>query len=320
MNNLAKLGVISATALVPALANAQAFSWDLGATYTTEEADVSDIKVEEDNFAVYARYYFDRVDPRGRALREAPFLERASYVGAGADIRQLDDNAGNAIDTDAYRLMGRLVGKDSGWYLDGSYVDADAQLDAGNPGIAVVGYSPGYEGLSVALGRYLATNTTLEVNYADFDYKGDFFIQSIGGKDSQYYGLGVKHVGPITGTVDFSIEAHYRWLDLEVNPLGNQVFEDSGSVYDVTATLYPMPTLGIGVSYADSDILQGAPYLTTNSIMDDGLSAFVDWFVTDRFSARISYNNRSYDLDEGFPELPGDVESDSLLFGVAYRL
>lgn len=325
MKKIKNVGIAALAAIAPfALLNAEPYNWELGASYVTGDTDINDIDVNEDNLAFDGVYYFKTIDTTGRSLHEAPFLQRSSLVELGVDIEDFDDDLNNVVDTDTYSLNTTLIHPDNGWYLKLGYVDSDANIEnPDTPSAMIVGYQPSYDGFSAAVGKYIFQDTTLQLGVTELDIDGDFFIQSGGSSDSDSVGIGFKHYGGINEKVAYSIEANYYFLDLRVadfEDLDDDPFDDSGDVYSITGTLYPMRELAIGLSYTDSDDLMGLPYLTSTSTIQDGLGVSAEWFFTDNFSVHAVYNNQEYDV-ANFDDIqePGEVEGDSVLFGAKYR-
>ncbi|MDQ8203838.1 hypothetical protein [Pelagicoccus sp. SDUM812003] len=326
MNKLGRnLGIGFVGVSAAALLSAAPQNWELGVGYTTKDADIDEIDVQEDNFSLRAAYYFQSFDPSGRSIHEAPFIDRSSYVKFGMDIEELDDDIDNLVDTDVYSISGAWIDPKYGWYGKAAYVDADADISGGEtPSVAVVGYNPAYDGYSLAVGKYVAENTTLELEYTKMDVEGDFFIlDGAGGSKTDLIGLGFKHFGRLTDSIGFSFEGSYSFVDVDVadfDDLDDDPFDSSGEVYDFTFTVYPVRELAVGFSYSDADDLMGTPYFSTSSMVQDGFGLFGEWYFTESFSLSALYNDQSYDISnpDDFND-PGNVESDSLLFAAKYR-
>ncbi|MDQ8187502.1 hypothetical protein [Pelagicoccus sp. SDUM812002] len=325
MNTLTRyLNAGLAAAGLATFAVAAPHHWELEGGYVTGDADVDNVDVNEDNISFSAAYYFKAFDPSGRSIHEAPYLDRSSFIKFGADIEEFDDDLDNLVESDIYNFSGALIDPETGWYGKLGYIDADADMSAGeSPGIAVVGYRPAYDGFALAAGKYVAQNTTLELEYASVDVDGDFFIQSGSGSDTDLVGLGFKHYGQFTDAVGFSIEGSYYFVDLDVadfEDLDDDPFDSSGEVYDFTFTLYPVRELAVGVSYSDADDLMGTPYYSASSLVKDGLGVFGEWYFTESFALSVLYNDQRYDIanPDDFND-PGKVEGDSLMFAAKFR-
>jgi len=147
-------------------------------------------------------YYFTDVTPGTRSLNQAPFLQRTSFVTLAADIKDLDDDLDNAVDTDTYSLNTSLIHPENGWYLNLGYINAEADFDG--PETEIVGYSPAYDGYSAAVGKYIARNTTFQLGYTQLDVDGNFFIATGNDEaDNDTLGIGVKHFGTIVEQVSY---------------------------------------------------------------------------------------------------------------------
>lgn len=322
INRYLQMGL--AGAALTALATAAPHYWELEAGYVTGDADVDDIDVNEDNFSFSAAYYFTAFDPSGRSIHEAPFIDRSSFLKLAADIEEFNDDIDNFVDSDVYNISGAFIEPETGWYGRAGYINSDADVsDGGDPGIAVVGYSPAYDGFALAAGKYITQNTTLELEYTEVDVDGDYFIQSGGDADTDTIGIGFKHYGQMTEAIGFSFEGSYYFVNLDVaefDELDDDPFDSSGEVYDFTFTVYPVRELAVGVSYSDADDLMGTPYYSASSLVKDGLGVFGEWFFTESFALSMLYNDQSYDIanPDDFND-PGKVEGDSLLFAAKFR-
>lgn len=299
------------------------YFWETNVNYTTRDTDLEDSKLNEDNIDAGATFYFGNIDtpPSSDALRELPFLQRASSIDLQFNVRELDDDIDNVIDLDSYGITGLWVDPESGWYGQLGYVNANTDVE-GDFTSGIFRYQPDFQGYSLELGHYVAENTTVGLAYSQIDYSNPSeagFVDS--GSDT--IGVTARHYMPITDTSGFSIEGNIYFIDLQVaqfDEFDDQGLESSGEVYGIKATYYPTRELGIGLSYSDADDLGGRPYLTSRTAIRDGAGVFTEWFLNDRFSLKARYANNEYDLsDADNLQEPGEVDSDSLTFGAAFR-
>ncbi|MDQ8181054.1 hypothetical protein [Pelagicoccus sp. SDUM812005] len=305
------------------VAQTSSYSWETNLDYTTRDTDLEDSKLNEDNIDFGAVYYFTPIDyaTGGDAYRELAFTQRASSLDLRLNIRELDDDIDNVVDLDAYTINGLWVNPETGWYANLGYTNANTDI-SGDFTSGIFRYQPDFDGYSLSVGKYVAENTTVGVVYSAIDYKNrteDSFVES----SSDTIGVAFKHYMSFTDNTGFSLEGNLYFIDLQVaqfDELDDQGLESSGEVYGLKATYYPSRNLGIGISYSDADDLGGRPYLASRTAIRDGAGIFAEWFATERFSLHARYANNEYDLSDAdnFDD-PGEVESDSLTFGAAYR-
>lgn len=317
--------ILAALGIAPcALTYAQpaTYNWETDLRYTTRDTDIEDSQLNEDNIQFGVNYYFMELGQSNAALRELPFVSRTSSVGFDADVRELDDDIDNVVDLDTYTLRGTLVAPETGWYGKLGYVNSSADIN-GDLMSPIFQISPEFDGYTAEVGKYVAENTTIGLAYSEIDYE-NALSDSVLESGSDTIGLAFKHYGRITDNSGWAFEGNFYFIDTQIADFdelddGNGV-ESSGEVFSFKATYYPSHELGVGVSYADSDDLMGRPYLTSNSAIEDGAGLFAEWFATERLSLKATYTNGDYDLSDpdDFGD-PGDVETDSLTFGAAYR-
>lgn len=311
---------VAATAAT-GLAQSEPFQWDTRVDYTTRETDVDDIELNEDNFSVGAKFYFQEVTDNRVPNREMAFASKASWIGFGVDIQQVDDDIDNVVDIDSYSFATRLISADYGWYGEFGYVDTDSGVSGSDPD-GVLRFQPKYDGFALELGKYIAENTTVGVSYSEIDYES-LRSNSTFESGSDTIGVTFRHYSRITEESGFAIEGNYYWLDLQVadfDALDDDPLDSSGEVYSLTATFYPTNEIGIGLGYADADDLGGRPYLNSKTALYDGAALFAEWFITTQFSVRAMYSNSEYDLSDADDIAePGEVDSDSLTFGATFR-
>ncbi|MDQ8187602.1 hypothetical protein [Pelagicoccus sp. SDUM812002] len=305
------------------LAQTSSYFLETDVEYTTRDTDLEDSQLNEDNIDFGATLYFAPIETAnsGAALRELPFTQRSSLVDLQLNIRELDDDIDNVVDLDAYRINGLWVSPNSGWYGKLGYINADTDV-SGDFTSGIFRYQPDFDGYSAEIGKYVAENTTLGLAYSEVDYENQVEA-SLLESGSDTIGVTFRHYTALTDSSGFSLEGNLYFIDLQVSQfdeLDDQGLESSGEVYGFKATYYPNRELGFGISYSDADDLGGRPYLTARTAIRDGAGIFAEWFVTERFSVKARYANNEYDLSDAdnFEE-PGEVDSDSLTFGAAYR-
>lgn len=323
MKNLTKLTLSVAAASLVGTLLAEPYRFELNADYVTGSIDIDadDFHVDDDNWSFAGTYYFSPVTTGDSPLREAAFVGRNSFVSARASIADLEDDINNLVDTDGWGFEGVWIEPESGWYGGIGYV----WTDLGRADRAVANFlKPEYDGYSGRVGKYVGLNTTLELGYNFFDSDSSSVGIDFGALETESVGLGVRHLGRMSETWSFGLEASYYLVDLKYvgmpDPDSENLFDNDGDVYSARATFYPASNFGFGLSYVQSDDLLGMPYLASVGPQTDGLGLFADWFINERFSLGLAYANHEYDIEsDDNLQSPSKVEEDSVTFKAGYR-
>jgi hypothetical protein len=170
------VSILWTAALTAPCAHSDEFSWELsGGARRSDLGPVTDADVA----TVAANYYFRSVDDADRAYALAPFLARASHIGASYHEDKTSSQAlvitvpfvlppttsTTTVVTRAAgrRVSGRHVWPTGGWYAGGAFAEADAA----HPAPIATSFSALGDELterSVTLGKYVARSTTVELS------------------------------------------------------------------------------------------------------------------------------------------------------------
>lgn len=225
-----------------ATAYADTYNWEAGAIISGGDVD---------GVAAGGSYFLDSVDDSNGPLGEAAFIDRASQVNIFIGENEVDE-----FETDYFSLSGRYVVKDAGWIFDAGYVRQEPEnleVDAFNIGV----------------GKYIAPNTTLVLNYLRTD------VENIG--DADTYGVDIEHLANF-GDNAVKFWGSYAYVD----PDGG----DDADLFSAGATWYPCKMLGIGASYSFTEQEGG-------DVDEFGISA--EYFLTNRVALTLAYNQAEAD-------------------------
>jgi hypothetical protein len=171
------VSILCTAALTARCANADEFSWELtGGARRSELGPATDADVA----TISATYYFRPVDDGERAYALAPFLGRASHIGARyhedkttslasgfaiAGPFALPPTGPTTVVTRAagHGVSGRHVWRMGGWYAGGAFAEADAAHPAPlSTSLSVLGDE--LTTRSVTFGKYVTRSTTVELS------------------------------------------------------------------------------------------------------------------------------------------------------------
>lgn len=270
-----------ATALLASVfaMNAQAYQFEANASY--ENTDIEDVG-DVDTFFINGKYYLNGVQVKNAPLAEAAFLAKASNIGLGyahASIDDLEFDLGpfvgtntfivNAdIDIDNVGISGEFYIPNSQFYISGNLNHTEitakvlgAEESTDNTGYALeVGYLP-TNGLLLAVG--VADENVDPVQVANYGFMTNFGNAVTVGEDTAV-SLRAKYVTQIGN--HFTNFEGVTYIGDETN-------------YRLGADLYIDPTLGVGVSFADSTVEDS----------DTIFSLHAKKFFTPQIAAGVSY-------------------------------
>jgi hypothetical protein len=170
--------ILCTAALTAPCTHADEFSWELAGGARRSELGLA---ADADVATIGATYYFRSVDDGERAYALAPFLARASHVGASyhedkttsltsgfaiAGPFALPPTSPTSVVTRAAGrgVSGRHVWRTGGWYAGGAFAEADAAHPAPvSTSLGVLGDE--LTARSVTFGKYVARTTTVELSF-----------------------------------------------------------------------------------------------------------------------------------------------------------
>lgn len=265
-------------------ARAEEFSWQLsGGMSRTEVADFS-----SDSWAVDGTFYVEPIDDSSGPYELASFLNPTTRVSAAASNVEADFINDPAV----YTLSGAFVLPDKKWYVGADY--SKSMFD--DPPYATYSDSNGY---GVSAGRYLGSNTTLELGVGRADQDVTFctaFSSSTGcfgplietETTTDSVDLAVFHVRRFR-SLTYSLQGRVSQIDadLEVISAPPLTFGDGGSsrrVYSIATELFPTQRLGVRVGYSQSD-----------SDFDlDGYDVGATWFFKPRVAVQFMVSRTDF--------------------------
>lgn len=246
------------TALIASLGTAHAYQAELNAGY--ENTDFGDISGDLDTLFMNGKYYLNAVQVKNAPLAEAAFVDKASNIGFGYANASGDGDE----DIDVYGVSGEFYIPNTQFYLSGTINQLDV-ADEDNTGYAFeAGYLP-INGLLLAFG---AANESLDpVQVANYGFVPNLFNALTVGDDTAV-SLRAKYATQIGN--------HYTNFE------GLTYFGDE-TTYRLGADLYLDPTLGVGVSIADStaDDSETIFGLRAQKFFTPAIAAGVNYTTTD---------------------------------------
>jgi hypothetical protein len=216
-----------ATALLAGLGTAHAYQAELNVGY--ENTDFDDLSGDLDTFFINGKYYLNGVQVKNAPLAEAAFLDKASNIGLGYANASGDGDE----DIDVFGVSGEFFIPNTQFYVSGVINQVDFG-DDDNTGYAFeVGYLP-INGLLLAVGA--ADENVDPVQVVNYGFVPNL-LNAVTVGDDTAVSLRAKYVTQIGN--------HYTNFE------GLTYFGDE-TTYRLAADLYIDPTLGVGVSIADS--------------------------------------------------------------------
>ena len=275
---------------------AEEFSWQLsGGMSRVEVADFS-----RDSWAIDGTYYVDPIDDGSGPYELASFLNPTTRVSAAASKVDADFN-----DPAAYALSGAFVLPGEKWYVGANYSksahDDTPLLTYSNP-----------HGYGVSAGRYLGSNTTLELGLGRSE-QGTSFCTA--GGSSGCFGplvetettrdsidLEVFHVRRFR-SLTYSLQGRVSEIDSKYEvrsfpPLGDNVY--SQRAYSVATELFPTQRFGVRVGYSRPD----------GDFDIDSYDVGATWFFKPRVAVQFVLSRANFD---GVPS-GGHTESGGVRF------
>ena len=278
MQSKTKVAISIAVLLFTANANAEGYSFEVRAAYDRTQFDSSfqfsdtdgslqsGLSSDTDSLSLVGSWYFNGLSvdqgPRTRAV----LLDRASslnflYRRADADNFSFTESTvpgfpsgefRSDFSTDELGLSGRLVGRQSGWFVEGSFLEGDTD-------IAFVTEVTD-RAWNIGVGRYIFETTTLALNYGEFD--NDL-------RKVDTLGIGLEHVGSFVGSWQYGVDFNYD----RVNGL-----PQSDDDWRISLALYPSRNLEFGVAYADQiRPIEGFSLFLSEV---ESVEGFLSWFVS----------------------------------------
>lgn len=280
--------------------------------FTYLDGDLSDgfDSVGQKSLGLAYTYHFKPLDTSKGAWREAAFLNGSSY----AELSYLDSeltDAADEVDTSGYGARARWVFLDENWIAGFGYRKTEASLaaqdsDFGDPDLDLKSYT-------FEFGKYIAEKTSLELAYARTDFSvSDSELD--GSADLDEYTLMLRHYGKLADGIDYSAKVYWAYSDI-----GGDVDEDvngSGSSYGIDFTVYPMPQLGLGVSFLESDDSIGGLLAELDFTAGDSVGVYVDWFARENIALSLAYVDGSLEIDGDFS---AEADIETILFKATFR-
>ena len=286
MNDRWTVASVLALCLLASAAKADEFDFELGLNYGSTEVTATtnpgigplSLEVDQDIDAIglSATWFFDGVVSNEGPRERAAFLAQASsvsldYLNLDGDIVFRTISVSPTVPSteqrssqsgDTFGLSGRYVWKDSGWYLTGSLVSAELEID-GAGGIDTDGYALG-------VGKYFGNRTAVDVTISQSDS---------GSSDDTDVTLSATHIGDLGSTWQFAVDGR----------LSSAEALDADGLYNVGLTLYPSRSFGFGASVGGA--LGGSSFDSTS------YDLFATWFPSEAIGVRASVG--LVDADEG---------------------
>lgn len=229
--------LVCAALLIAPQANAEEFSWQIGAGGSDSELGQS---AAGESATLSGTYFFGPVDDADGPYALAPFLERASRIGASYHEDKTTSRSTSFVfaavpvaprppltivtRASGRSLSGRYVSDDAGWYVGASLAEADAAHPAPLPtSFDVLGDD--LRSRSVSLGKYLGRATAIELSLeaADASLRSELFLPCSG--------LFCTVLSPATITMTLETEVETAQVSaLHVGRLGKMHYSLSGGV------------------------------------------------------------------------------------------
>jgi hypothetical protein len=348
------LALTLAIAAAAPVAAQPGFSWQLSGFLQQSEIGRD---IESDSAAVTATRFFAPVTADG-PLALSPFLARSSRVTIGVDgdeqrqtvVRSFGFPIGMTTvftptrERDGYTIGGRKVWRDSGWFLGGSYEGGDTELLSGLAAPPTLGEIEGY---GIAVGKYLAAATSLELGLRTNDITTSFGTSTICSflscilettlktDEAALSTLHVGSAGALTYSISGAIVARESEIAYEQGPPpvsnpapftigGVAALPPAGAVINVitpgpvSLSLLAADQVPIDRHYSYSvggelfptpRLGVGLGYIRWDGepLLDDGYNVSTSWFFHERVAVRFAYARTTRD-DVGV-----DFRNDDLL-------
>ena len=261
-------------------ARAEEFSWQLsGGMSRTDLGSVS-----RDTWAVDGTYYVDPIDDGSGPFGLASFLNPTTRVSAAAS--KVDADFG---DPDDYTLSGAFVLPGEKWYVGANY---SKSIFDDTPFFA----DSDAKGYGARAGRYLGSNTTLELGLGRADERVSLctaFSSATGcfgptidtERTEDSVDLAVFHVRRFR-SLTYSLEARVSRSDGELEFL-SAPFGDNGytqRAYSIATELFPTQRFGVRVGYSQPD----------SDFDIDSYDVGATWFFKPRVAVQLVLARTSY--------------------------
>ena len=256
MKSIKTIFVISSMAL-GLTAGAQAFQGDVEVGYSDGDIESADTE----SYDISGTYYFSPVDNSKGPLAEAAFLDRADGLMLSFLDGEVEESGFEDVDTESRSAELHLAHDETGLYASLGYARSEAGNSIGEADATII---------SAGVGKYVSENGLLSFNYINFEIDLDGFGQ----EDVDTFSVDYKQV--VIGDISYSYEA-----SLAYNSPDNNDINSSTSVL-LGATVYPMNTLGLGISYSTN-------LEEVNNTDSEALSLHARWFATEELSLALVY-------------------------------
>lgn len=296
------VALLSTTLSLPVFA----YQFEVEAEYSDSETDYDGSfspDMDEDSISINGTYYFSDVETNKGPLSVAAFLGRASNISAFYSDGETDIDGAEIsfsgpapmgglapygstigftftipeyeIDTEEYYVSAQYIHAESGWLVEASYgyveEDSDFGIDIEN------------DIYGIGVGRYIAQNTRLMLDYVHTETDVDFGVVDTS-SDTELVNVGLFHVQELGNDTYYDVSLDITNIDPDDG--------DDSHAYSLGATYYFTSHIGLGfdISHVDGDDIDTTSY---------GVSG--EWFMTDNFSISLSYVRTEIDIDNELP-------------------
>ncbi len=288
MPRIAIASALTAGLLVaqPAMAEDYNFEFDIGfsslnydgsQTITTNLGSIFNSNDNEtDELSLSGTWYFNGLSDDNGPRARATLVDRASSFTFG--YSQTDRSLSTVLtstdptfpfppidltinsDDDAFAADFRYVGRDSGWIGSIGLLTIDTSVGAPiNSSFDATGWGLGF-------GKYIAENTTLELEFSQVDADG--------GSDASAIGVTFEHLGNFNDQWQYAVDVAYNHVDADGGP--------DVDTWRAAVSMYPNNDVEFGLAIQDgSSDLPGSDTL--------GFEGFASWFVRPNFKLSASY-------------------------------
>ncbi len=299
----------------PVMAEDYDFEFDLGfsslnfdgsQTITTNAGTIfNSNEIETDELSLSGTWYFNGLSDDNGPRARATLVDRASSLAIG--YSQTDRTFSTVLtstdpafpfpsidsrleaDDDTFAADFRYVAKDSGWIGSIGLVTSEATVGAPvNSSFDATGWGLGF-------GKYIAENTTLELQVSQVDADG--------GSDASAFGVTFEHLGSFNDQWQYAVDLGYNRVDADGGP--------DVDTWRAAVSMYPNRDVEFGIAIQDgSSDLAGSDSL--------GFEGFASWFVRPNFklSARYRVDDVDYLGTVAFATPPTGGSADQDAFGI----
>ena len=300
---------------------AESYDFEIGLAYSGGEFDGSQtiltnggtifnsVSTDTDDLNLIGSWYFKGLsDDKGPRARAA-LVDRASVLSAGyarseqtiSTVLTNDDpnfpfpplDTTIEVDSDLYGLDLRYVDRDSGWIGAIGVTSTSTKLGGS------ISASADATAWRVGVGKYLATNTTLGLDFSQTDAGG--------GGDATGIGVSFEHLGDLGQNWQYAVDVQYENVDSD----GLVEVDTVRAAF----SFYPNRDFEFGIALEDASGT-GSDTL--------GVEGFASWFVTPGF--RVAADYRVDDVDflgnvaiGGTPPTNSSADQSSFRIGASVR-